>query len=63
MTEIEGGVEIWTYSQIDMKMQMKPESTKPKGVLEIKKFVQKWYECIKPDAKNAEISKEWLSDN
>lgn len=37
---------MWVYSQVDMKMQMKPESTRAKGVLEIRKYVQKCYEHV-----------------
>lgn len=31
--EVEGGVRVSTYSEVDMKIQLKPEATKAKGVL------------------------------
>jgi len=34
-----------------MKMTLKPEQAKPKGVIEIKKYIEKWYQQIRPDAK------------
>ena len=43
------GLHVSVYSNVDMKLKMKPSATRPKAIMEIKKMLEREYARLKTD--------------